>query len=223
MSYRKYYRRKRKKYRFGKGKKTTLVSKVSKIIMNAAELKRYDVNSDVARDDLDNDTPILTDVFSPAQGNTDTNRNGDQLMLTKRFRFESNVICPDTGGLTAVCARIILFQWHPNTVPLLNEVLIPQGGKYYTDCLYNMDTRHMYSIIYDTVFPVTGYGSSKAGHVLRRIIYQPRMQSRVQFVNGTTTGTNKIYFAAVSDWITTEHQGLPPTIKYTIRTFFKDM
>lgn len=202
-------------------KKTKLATKVSNIIKKSAELKRYDVSS--ARTDLNNTTQILTDVFSPAQGNTDTQRNGDQLMLTKHFRFEANVLCPDTASLGAVCVRIILFQWHPNTVPAINELLIPQSGNYYTDCLYNMDTRHMYSIIYDKVVPLTGYGSSNAVFVLKRNIYKSKIQSKVQFVNGTTVGTNKIYFAGISDWLTGEHAGTRPTIKYSLRTFFRDI
>ncbi len=158
---------------------------------------------------------LLTQV---AQGDTDTNRNGDQLMIHNVVLDVSaaidGTVAPDNTNIV----RMIVFQWHPqsgiSTLPTATQILQdPTTNPVLSS--YNHDTRWNYSVILDYVFTLSIEGSrvQQRKFVLTRI---PRR--KLQFVGATTDGTNHLYILSVSDSTTVDH----PSYNFNSKVLFYD-
>lgn len=159
-------------------------------------------------------TGVLGDVTLIAQGDTDNTRDGDRLKL-KRF-FIRGVI--STGDVTNIL-RIIWFQWGPNSVPTASSILLNgfSGSIDYTS-QYNHDNRQEYVILYDTLFHMEGNGSAATAP------YGPTSQNtfsytlkprwtELQYVGGTTVGTNHVYYFVISDSTVAPHPAFQVSCK----------
>lgn len=208
----------KKKYKKVYKKKVGIKTTIRKMISRTQELKRFD---GILAETSITTTPTISDLFFPTQGDTDTERIGDQLILTKNCEFNLTVRWNTLNLLDGSSFfRIIIFQWHPNTVPISSDLLINVGGVGTVRSLYNLDTRQQYDIIYDRIASVNTWDNDRPWIGPRRI-FSNKINKRVQFVNGTTAGTNKIYMYLVSDLANAAtHES--PLVQYSTRIYFKD-
>lgn len=197
---------------------------VKKLISVTQELK-YFINNQAGTSVTT--TPIVTDLSLIPQGNTDQERTADRLMLCGNLEFHGHAVV--AGGATGDIYdtfRIILFQWHPNSVPISSSLLV-NGPSGVIDVYshYSHDNRQEFKIIYDTLFDVVGNGLSAsntyAPNMLRSwSLHIPltKISKQLQYVGGTTVGTNHIYMLQVTDSSATTH----PTTIWSLKLFFKD-
>lgn len=195
------------------------VSKIAKrTIARQSELKRYDAGVAYANTPYGN-APGIIDCFAPVQGNTDTNRNGDRTMLCGRaeFRILADNLVNATGSPYEL--TILIFQWHPNTVPTINSVLNngPTSAFPESSSFTNMDNRQEYTILFRKNYTmVSEFDSSRLSRHI--VISMKKAQKFVQFVNGGTVGTNKIYFMYfVDNPASSSHK-----MELASRVFFRD-
>lgn len=196
---------------------------VKRQIQRLAEHKRFDFFYSLTNGGPPT-APVITDIFSPAQGNTDTNRNGDRSSLTSFWLdlyYTNSQTTIATSNAVNSC-RVIVFQWHPNTVPIANDIVIPTAvgpDTWSTTSVTNRDTKQQYTILLDKIF-VLSFLDSMSRKTIRKWIKLKKAQKQVQFVNGGTVGTNKIY---VMNWNDGTFLGTPPAISYSSRIFFDDL
>lgn len=156
----------------------------------------------------------IIDVSAIAQGDGDTNRNGDQLTLTS-YELKYNWVQADTTNLV----RTIIFQWLPNTsagAPTVGSVLIaaPLGTATAPLAVYDHDNRYNFRILYDKLHRLD------AAHVIQgnEIMITKFARNRIQFNGGATTGSNRIYILIISDSAAAAH----PTFYYDNKINFRD-
>jgi len=171
---------------------------------------------------------LATSNFDVPQGDTDQSRDGDQLMWCGHIDFHMQMV--NGQGATGDIynnIRLILFQWHPNTTPAALDVFIagPSGGPdVYSQ--YNHDKRQMFTILWDKNFTTVGNASAATSPntnfvttgIKKFRIPLTKAQKKVQYSGGTTSGTNRIYLAFVSDSALATH----PTLAYTTKIVFRD-
>lgn len=211
----------------GKGKKKgkkmekKIVRLIKKEIAIESELKRYDYAELFAAPAVIGATWLVTDIFLPAQGLTDLNRVGDRVKLTKRMELKGYVEPSLTAVANYSAFRLVVIQWHPNTVPAASDVFVSTTGPTINQ-ITNMDTRQEYKILFDKTYKIAYEGTTNPTNVSIQI---PRfnktfkaMQSQVQFVNTGTVGTNKIYLFRTA-WL-----GGTDTLScnFTTRLYYRD-
>lgn len=126
------------------------------------------------------------------QGDTDTTRDGDSL-LPQRLRIHCVATAADSYNLM----RVIVFRWHPATLPVYGDIMTNAGGSVWSPLQsVNIDNRQNYTILLDRTLRLDPESDG-----LKQIVKTIKLaKSRpMQFQNGTTQGTNKIYLLAVSD------------------------
>lgn len=185
-------------------------------------------------------TPIITGCTDVAQGDGDSDRNGDRLKLVGtlelRARMQSDIA---TGDVTQSVSyiRMILFQWHPTsesggaTEPTAANVLLngPSGAP---DILsfYNHDQRQNFAILYDEVHKLTGiaYGAASAisgnsgicQYVSRKVPLAKKVRAQMQYqAASTVTATNHIYMMTMSN-LAADAQN--PTLIWNVKIFYRD-
>lgn len=194
-------RRSTKKFR-GRSLSGKQVLQVKRIVARRQELKYFAVLSNFAAITA---ATYMIDLTQIPQGDTDSTRDGDHLMLcgTPEFhvRFQNDL----TGaGDAGAMYRLIIFQWHPSngTAPIGSDILLTgvSGAVDYTS-FYSHDKRQLYTILYDECFKTWGHGAGGAGpgtnqtdSGLHRIKYSfAKAQKQCQYQGGSTSGTNQIY------------------------------
>jgi len=183
---------------------------VQRIVSRRQELKLFVTNNTAGG--LTN-VPIVLDISAVPQGSTDAERDGDRLFWQGwlDFNYTVSINQANVSGLSNL--RVIVFQWHPNSVPTAATILLagPSGGvDIYSQ--YGHDNRQLFCIIHDRLHALTGsgvtanlsYTNSSSMAFLEKIPLGAvrdymHFDKTVQFVTGSTTGTNRIYILFVSD------------------------
>lgn len=130
-----------------------------------------------------------------AQGDSDSQRNGDSMLFKPRMQVRLNMSTLGNGYM-----RIIIFQWKPlsddtNFTPTVGDIL-HVGSTTAVDFTsqYQYDTRHQYRIMKDKVFTLVNATQT----MVRTFIFSCTIPNkRVQFSAATTIGTNQIYMLAI--------------------------
>lgn len=201
------------------------IKEVKKIISVRQELKYSNIFFNAIASTTTASILLLTDI---AQGNTDSTRNGDKLMLSRYFDLRYIWTIGDQSNFV----RTIIFQWKPQGGPLsytptpADILFAGSTGIIDVDSMYLHDTRSQYTILYDKVHALAGNGTfNPAGTTIypytgmsfiyvHKRIKIPRLQ--VQFESaGSTTMTNGIYVIYVSD------SQITPNPKLTLNAMFK--
>jgi hypothetical protein len=144
-------------------------------------------------------------------------------------RLEFNLHSSVAGGATGDIYntfRVIIFQWHPNTVPISSSVLI-NGPTGIIDVYshYSHDNRQEYKILWDKLYHVVGNGISSTNpyapnmlHTWKLHISLKKATKQLQYTGGTTVGTNHIYILQISD------SALPtdPSTVFAAKLFYRD-
>lgn len=170
---------------------------------------------------------IIGTPFDIAQGITDSDRTGDSIHWCGTMEFRIRI----TNGLGSTGdvynnVRCIIFQYHPNTTPTIGTVLLT-GASGVIDFLspYSHDNRQTYKILFDKVFTTVGNNSSASNPYADNVtlyrsykISLKRATKKVQYVAGTTVGTNRFFIILLSDSSLVTH----PTVSYTTKVFYRD-
>lgn len=185
-------------------------------------------------------TPIITGCTDIAQGDTDSNRNGDRVKLAGTLELRASMqVDVATGDVTQTLPfiRFILFQWHPTsesggaTEPTAANVLLngPTGAPDVW-AFYNHDQRQNYSIIYDEVHRLNGIAIGGAGglsgnsamsqYISRKVPLTRAVRLQMQYqAASTVNATNHIYMMTMSN-LAADAQN--PTIVWNVKIFFRD-
>lgn len=204
---------------YRKYKKYATVGQVNRIIRANQELKYYDgawVQSSLGS------TPLLQQLSAIPQGNTDISRNGDRLKLYK-IHFRGDALCFSADAYNRI--RVVVFQWFPATLPTAGSILLPGLNAVNIDFAshYAHDTRQQYRVMYDRVHKLIGNASTantpNTAASVKQFVFSLRIPRRqLQYVAGTTTGSNQIYIMAFSD-----SAGIPnPSLNVGYKCMFTD-
>lgn len=190
-----------------RSKKTKALTRkdVRKEILKIAE-KKFINGTNSAGIDFSGTVTSISDV---AQGDTDNTRDGDNLYLTS-LQLRWSVVLGDSTNL----ARIIVFQWKPNSTPTTGDILITTGSTAAPLSAYNHDTRQSYRILSDSLVALNAAETMKAGTSF--VVNFPVKQ--IQYTGSGTTGTNKLYLLALSDSGASSH----PTFTYYYKLNYRD-
>lgn len=171
---------------------------------------------------------IFSTPFDVAQGDTDSSRDGDQLMWCGHIDLTLQVINGQgaTGDVYNT-VRVILFQWHPMSVPTAADVLLT-GPSAAIDIVsqYNHDRRFEYKVIFDRSFTTVGNNNTATNPPMANVttgikrfkVALTNCQKKSQYTGGSTVGTNKFYILYVSDSAVVAH----PTMEYSTKVVFRD-
>jgi len=172
-------------------------------------------------------TPFLTSLpFDIAQGDTDQERDGDQLRWIGKIHFRYGIETADV--LNTV--RIIIFQWHPSStnapIPDPTQILAPgPSGSADIYSHYQHDSRQEYRILFDKTHVVIGNASADTNpatttsYIYRRYrISLRKARKKSQFTAGTVFGTNKFFLMYLSDSSASPN----PAFAYSSKVFFTD-
>jgi len=157
-----------------------------------------------------NGTDFVQQLTPVPQGDTDNQRDGDQITLESiEFRLGIKV-----STTTPTFLRVILFQWKPATTPVYANILQDQHNTSLAALAsYNHDTRQLYHVLFDRLVEIDTV--ARPGHVVHCHISKGFSQ-KLQFIAGSTTvGTNQIWLMAVSDVLSAG----PQCVLYTKVTY----
>lgn len=162
----------------------------------------------------------LNSVCEISQGDTDSTRDGDQLTMGTISYYLRLVQSSGVGADTYNNIRVIIFQWYPQSVPAVTDIVNTTSGLG-TMFHYNTDKAKSFKIIKDKNYLLQTKNSDGVPAVVqfgRR--HKVRIgRKKIQFVSGGTTGSNKVYFLFLSDSSVTPH----PQINCYVRTNFMDV
>lgn len=179
----------------GKTGKIASVGQVRQMIKSTMhfedELKYY-VTSDTATGVGFSGT--VSSLCTIPQGITDITRVGDSLNLEEiEFHYAWSY-----GDPTNAC-RLILFQWYPQSTPAVVNVLYQGPGTALAPYSpYNVDVESQYKILYDETIYVNNLSLPQVG-TTKVIKIKEGFKRRLDFVAGSTTGSNQIYKLMISD------------------------
>lgn len=212
-------RRIRRATRAPRGRKLNKREKneVKRLIAVRQELKFYVSQTSVQ---TVSSSGVLFQLTNMAQGDTDQDRDGDRLML-KKFFVRGAVQYADVTNLF----RIIFFQWKPASTPTISSILLP-GPSTAPDVWssYAHDSRQQFNILWDKTWHLEGNASAATAPLtpssqkLFKVSISRRFAKQLQYAGGTTTGTNQIYYLAVSDSAAVSH----PTVTMSVKFHFTD-
>jgi hypothetical protein len=156
----------------------------------------------------------VTSLSDVPQGDTDSTRDADTLMPTSLvMRFGMTV------GDTTNFFRVIIFRWHsalsvPTVVQVLQNASSSTGGVY-SD--FNHDLRSNFQVLFDKTFTL-GTTAVTSNQVVFFNKTLKMARKPIQYTSGSTSGSDKIYFLAISD-----SAAIPnPTWNYAFRLNFTD-
>ncbi len=175
-----------------KGAKPATVSQVRQMItarLGADDELKYYTTSDTGTSVGFSGT--LSSISNPPQGNTDVTRVGDALRL-KEVGFRYNF----TFGDNIQVCRMILFQWIPNSVPTVTNILLAIGTALAPLSPYNVDTEAQYKILYDKIWYLNNVANPQNGE---EVLITKGFNQLQDFFAGGTTGSNQIYKLFISD------------------------
>jgi len=178
-------------------------TEAKKVLSDQTELKFHHVDIGPVR--VGNSTSSTNDylITQLAQGNTDSTRNGDKIVL-KKFHVAATLQAPDTAVDSAM--RLIIFrskQRYNATQPVAawNDVI---NGNYTTtaqsvNAPRNMDTKASYTVLYDKVFTFRGGTDSSATKPIQLDITH-KMNSKINFEGASANyAEGHIYIMARSN------------------------
>jgi hypothetical protein len=197
-----------KKRSSGTKNNNNIRSIVKSEIVGMKQTKFYDVFSGVASV---SNVPVFIDLVAPAIGTAVSQRVGAEI-LVKDIRISGSWVVGDPTQL----ARLVIFKWIPSNssdVPSLSELTnatssdVVIGG-----WLQYKPSR--FQILRDMLFKL-----DTLAHPIKDFSFKVRVNSKLDFDTGSTTGRNHIYMMYVTD------SGVipTPTIRYTYQPRFVDL
>jgi len=134
----------------------------------------------------------ITAITNPIVGTSDNQRIGDKIRPVKLQ------VTGQMYGTNSHVIKVILFRWHPNSVPTGNDIM----DSTYTTTFrapwapFNHANRSMYTILKVKQLQISATGSQNQPFKFN--ISRKKLAS-IQYLNGGVTGTNLIYCLMVQD------------------------
>jgi hypothetical protein len=150
---------------------------------------------------------VVMSVSDVTQGDSDTTRDGDRL-LPKDLSLRGTWVISDT---TNVC-RVILFRWLPSSTPAVSDIVTSNyvGTTAAAFSPLTHDTRQQYKILADQICILD------VSHTVRLLNWNLKLPPQpIQYVAGTTTGSNKLYILVITDSGAASHPGANFALKLT--------
>ena len=191
-SVRKTYRKKKRMTRLPKKQYLAIQSLINKNINKRAEKKHFLTYNTGYTVDYAGTIQSLSDI---GQGDTDTTRDGDSFYL-RSLRVKGSVLIADSTN----AVRLIVFQWHADSsddTATVSDILSSSaiGTTVAPFSSYYHDKRRLYSILYDRTFNTT----TEMSQLLFDTGYLRPKVRKVNYVNATSVGVNKVFILAISD------------------------
>lgn len=227
---RKYARRKKSKRPFRKVRKVVTYQGLNKYMRKRVEKKAYLNEYPASFSDWNGGVASLTDI---AQGDTDTTRDGDALFL-KSIYLRGMIRAGEEYNNSDLQVRFMIFQWFERGVsPTPSDILAGFGSlsnRLRIFAPYSHDNRFRFNVLYDKTFRV--YNDDIVnGKLLPEpsMAYKPihtmikKIKKRyVQFIAGSTTGMNKLYFLNISNADPAASVTTKPSYEFLWRINFTD-
>jgi hypothetical protein len=192
-------------------KKKGFEKRVLDVLHREAELKFFSTTLGPAATDF---TGNVYDISNVGQGVTDSLRVGDSLDW-EDILLRYSVVSADTTQLF----RMILFSWAQNSAnpPATPASVLSTIGSVFGPLSPTVfDQSATVTILWDKLLCLNSVSvPNQCGTVYLKV---PDYLKRVQFLNGTTNGNNRIYFCCISDSGAVAH----PTIQFYARLTYHD-
>lgn len=167
-------------------------------------------------------TPNLVGpLVIPIQGDTDTERSGDRIMI-KSVEVRQKMACGDTTNMI----RVIFFQWRPSVPPTIAGQILqadPITASITVLSVYSKDFYPDFKILYDKTHRLAGNGTANypATNITTNYehFFLKRFNKQIQYAaGGIVNSTNNIFLLIVSD-----SGALPnPTYSFDMRINYTD-
>lgn len=205
-------------------KEATLAPEVSKAV-NKVVKRAMHRTEETKRTANDSSTAVSTTTqpvgfLYPVQGTASNERIGDNI---ENYSFRMNYTLVWSGDLYNVC-RIIIFQWHPDDVPVTSEIFFPSINPGSIPILqYEEKYSQQFKVLYDKIHIVTGAaaGVPNSNSLVNGRVFIPQKKlnkiSKFRAFDSSDC-TNKIYFLVLSDSNVTTH----PVCRYSYKFEYKD-
>ena len=194
----------KKRKRESDGKKAL---KLVREIKRGFELKHFD--SSTLATDVDFTGQII-DLNNIAQGDGDTNRDGDKAMMTS---YELRGRIQNVTGETPATRVILYLDKSGNGVPLVTELLLDTGTALSVSSMYNQDFRSKFIILQDRTY------TSDLYHPTIIIHWRGKLRKMVSWSGGGSTITqNKLKMCLISS----ASAGTGADVRFYGRVFFTD-
>jgi len=202
------------------------LSQVQKLIHRNEELKFVVASQNLT---AQSSTASVANILVVGQGDSDSSRDGDSLKWFGNIDLALQVV--NGQGATGDIynnVRVVIFQWHPNSVPTSANIFlfgVTAAVDVYSH--YNHDQRSQYKILFDKVFTTCGNANAATTPntnfvttgVRKFTVSLARAAKTVQYVGGTTVGTNLFYLLLVSDSALATH----PQVGLTLKGYYHDV
>lgn len=177
-----------------------------KVFQSMAEHKYHD-KADLL---TPNYSGIITDISAIAQGQTDTTRVGDKvILLSLQFKGVVTVPNPDIGTEIQQIIRVIYFIYKDDTTPVVGTIMESTGDPNAINSPFIHDRQVKRKVLYDKCFTVKSLGTIAGGYTalskpiaVSAYIPLTKLKNKlntIHYEGGGTTGVNKIWMLVISD------------------------
>jgi hypothetical protein len=188
--------------------KQNLHTEVLKVIKSKAEIKSFDAGFGTTVDNAGS----ITKLSTIPQGDTDSSRQGDQCELIK---LEVHANYANSSADLFNTYRHIIFRWcQDDTVaaPIVSDIL--QSTTVFSPLNRDNFRAKKFIVIHD-VFKCTSLNGEHA----KTDVFVKKLNFKILFQSGATTGTNHIYSLQLSDSAAIPH----PIVSYVARVHYNDI
>jgi hypothetical protein len=187
---------------------SSIRSIVKSEIVGMKQLKWFDVYSGVTSV---TNVPTFIDVTSIAAGTNISQRVGAEILM-RSLRVSGSWVVGDPTQL----ARFVVFKWIPSNssdVPSLSELTTATGSNAVIGGWLQYKPSR-FDILHDRLFKL-----DTLAHPIKDFTFNVRINQKLDYDTGSTTGRNHIYIMYVTD------SGVIPTpsISYTYQVVFNDL
>jgi len=177
-------------------------------IIGLKQLKWFDVYSGVT---TSTNVPTFIDVTSIAIGVNVSQRVGAEILM-RSLRISGSWVVGDPTQL----ARLVVFKWFPSNssdVPSASELTTATSSDIVIGGWLQYKPSR-FQILHDQLFKM-----DTLAHPIKDFDFTVRINSKLDYDTGSTTGRNHIYFMYVTD------SGIVPnpSIRYTYQVVFNDL
>jgi len=164
-------------------------------------------------------TGTFSPCFGPTQGVAFNQRIGDTIFFNKMW-LNYTINAANTDVLSS--ARIILFQWHPNSglvAPTVATILMLVSLNVLS--MYDWQYSNQFTILYDRMHSFAGTATNPTASSNQCVSVQiplGKARKRAEFVAGSANGSEQIYILFISDSAVIPY----PVLNWVSRITFTD-
>lgn len=166
----------------------------------------------------------LTDVPQAAGASTDTTRIGD-FITARSLQLRLNIIRNPATSNVVEFVRIMVIQRHAQfsvDPPTFANTFLNDPVSVATNfrSFYIQDGRHLYTVLLDRMFTMTGLTATTEGAIFEHInVSLASARKKLNYISGSTTnGIDNIFVGYLCNTVTT-----PPTLTFGAKFEFTDV